>query len=258
MLLVINSFMFIKSNALYYSTYLLLICKIIIEVAGPSGCLAVLPTAFPVLAALLRDARAAEASEAAGGQASLTPPWRIVYATSKAFERVVAVAAPSVHGQLEGCPTPVELFTLPAPVAPVASAEEAPKESPRKGKAKLKAAEKAEEAPPAAPAAAPTPEGPAPEPVPAPKEALSLLWRHMLGGSEAFVDEGRHPWSVAVALRILEAQLSRCESLAQAEAWFGGRTDAGAEPEPVTAACLVGRRKRSRPRAACFSCCLEP
>ncbi|CAK0802078.1 unnamed protein product, partial [Prorocentrum cordatum] len=56
----------------------------------------------------------------------------------------------------------------------------------------------------------------------APRDAAEFIWQYLLGGQDALLSENRHPWIVAVSLRVLDFQASRCSEREQALQWWGG------------------------------------
>jgi len=199
-----------------------------------------LEPALPALARVLRLYEESLSSDSAPSTG--TPPWRLAYAVCKGFERMLVSSPPALMAELMS-----SRVTKSLEAAAPAAAESAASEQRTAGKGKggggkkhgadrdgKKAAVAARDsAPEAAPGAiAPT--------AMSTGSALQLLWRNLLGGPGAFVDESRHTWVVSCSLRVLQSQSEQwLANPGLAAKWLSG-SDAGAQSDQVTAYGLLG------------------
>eukprot|EP00928_Gymnodinium_smaydae_P001886 TRINITY_DN10671_c3_g1_i1.p1 TRINITY_DN10671_c3_g1~~TRINITY_DN10671_c3_g1_i1.p1 ORF type:complete len:955 (+),score=232.42 TRINITY_DN10671_c3_g1_i1:389-3253(+) len=181
---------------------------------GGTAAIAIAQQIPPALESLLpRTEQQKDLLASAAGAPS--PSWRLGYAVSRAFERLLTSFPPQSLEQLPRSPLALSKESSDA------AKEKKKSEGDDSGDTRQKAgAGRASKAP---------------------REALFLLWRFLLGGRDAFTKEERHSWIIAVALRLAEAQAARCTEPGRAALWFAGEAASGASlaPSAVSASALV-------------------
>lgn len=172
-------------------------------------------------------------------------PWRVVYASCKAFERVLAAFPPQLLERLPSAPVVPVVAAVTSPTSATLEEEEAAgttedsrKKRPRKeGGATNKDATQTSEAGSPPPVVATL----------APDAALASLWRFTLGGKDAFTQKDRHSWVIAVSLRIVESQFGLCADEKQAAKWFSGGLDPATNRADVGPATFGSRPSVTAP-----------
>jgi len=185
------------------------------------GLVQLLRTALPALGTMVRSV-GAEDDDAILAQTQSekgTPAWRVAYAAHRAFERLLAGAPASAWGHLGSA-------SLTLGPGPAASATQGGEEHAAGGRLKQKARKRDDSAMKDEQQGSIKSNLAAPDELPQhhPAAALASLWQELLGGKDVFSRDSRHPWIIAVSLRVLESQLSHSGGMTIAQ-WF----DKGAE-----------------------------